>query len=178
MNPNRLFTLVAVAAVAALTGCAMAPNEFTNAPVYNGQAAYQASQARVVTVESVHPVKLKRNTNGAWQAIAAPAMGGVIGGVAGNAMGGGKGKRLTTVIGAALGTAIGSAFQEAGNEVPGYVYNISYYTSTGKVTATVPQEADSTLQSIAPGWRPGMEFPMNVKARFTQGAGGERVLPL
>lgn len=176
---KRFLTLAAAAALLVLaTGCATSPSPFANAPIYNGQAAYQASNARVVNVESVQLVQLKRGTNGTWQAIAAPAIGGVIGGVAGSAVGKGKGNQLATVVGAALGAGVGQAVQEAGNLVPGYVYTFSYYSAEGKVTKTVPQEADDTLAHIAPGWQPGMPFPSNVKARFTQGAGGERILPL
>ena len=176
---NRFLTVLAASAVALMaSGCATSPSPFANAPIYNGQAAYQASSARVVTVESVQLVQLKRGTNGTWQAFAAPAIGGVIGGVAGSAVGKGKGNQLASVVGAAMGAGLGQAVQDAGNLVPGFVYTFSFYSAEGKVTKTVPQEADDTLAHIAPGWQPGTPFPANVKARFTQGAGGDRILPL
>ena len=177
MNPSRLITIASAAGVAILTGCASSPTPFDNAPIYNGSAAYQSSAARVVTVESVQLVRLRRQPDGTLQAVGPTVLGGLIGGAAGNTVGGGKGKQLMTVIGGATGAAIGQGVQEASSLVPSYVYTISFYTSEGKVTKTVPQEADNTLQAIAPYWRPGTPFTP-VQARFTQGAGGERVLPL
>lgn len=177
----RTLTIAAMAATAILSGCASQPDAFSSAPVYSS-GTYQASQARLVTVEAIQPVRLQKAPNGTWQAIAAPAAGGVVGGLIGNSIGGGDqtSRQITATLGAIVGTVAGTALQSAHSVVNGYVYTISYMSTNpgeGRVTLTVPQEADNTPGLIAPGWRPGKQF-IPAPARLTRGASGDRVIPL
>jgi outer membrane lipoprotein SlyB len=156
--------IILSAATLALAGCATNPQ--AQAPVYQVGATYTMAESKVVTVESVRSVMVKKRASGAWQQIAGTGIGGVIGGVAGSTVGKGKGQQLAAIVGATFGAAAGNATADAMATVPGYEITVSYMNGKEEVAKTIVQ--DSEFGTPKPGQR----------ARLTLGAGGARVIPL
>jgi uncharacterized protein YcfJ len=125
MNKNNVFhgvsALLAVTALAAVTGCQQSP----------GSAPAAVAKAAPVAREECHDetVTLTREPKDRKQ-IAGTAVGAVIGGVLGNQIGKGDGKKLATVGGAAVGGYAGNKIQENAQEK-------NTYTETKRVCKTV-----------------------------------------
>jgi outer membrane lipoprotein SlyB len=99
----KVIRFAAVAAVAALAGCAQ-PGAELKANVYQASQVNQVQQAKVVSILAVLPAKVQAN-NSQNQATA-QAVGGILGLVGGAALGGGLGHSFG---GAALGGIGGGA---------------------------------------------------------------------
>jgi outer membrane lipoprotein SlyB len=95
--------LVAVAALAALVGCASRES----ANVYSKHEAGREQTVRMATVESVRKVSIEGSRSGIGA-----AAGGVAGGIAGSGVGQNRGAAIAGVLGAVGGGVVGQAAEE------------------------------------------------------------------
>lgn len=132
INPGA-WTLAAMIAVAALTGCAAGQS----GKDYSREQVRGEQNVRYGVVDSVRAVQIE----GTKTPLGAGA-GAVVGGVAANTIGGGGGRTIATVIGAVLGGLGGAAAEEGVTNRQGV--EITVTLDNGNVTA-VTQAVDTDL---------------------------------
>ncbi len=126
--------LIVVAALVALSGCAVTPN---SASVYNSSQAQGEQTVRMGVVDSVRPVTIDKSRDGNG---AGTLVGGALGGVAaGSLIGSGNGSLAAGVVGAVLGGIAGNQVQNNLNQRPGL--EITVRLSNGELRA-ITQDAD------------------------------------
>ncbi|MEG1054121.1 MAG: glycine zipper 2TM domain-containing protein, partial [Janthinobacterium sp.] len=103
--------IIAVALLAALTGCAVQPN---SANVYNARQAQNEQSVRMGTVESVRQVTIDKGETGTGV-----LAGAALGGVAGSTVGGGKGAIAASILGAVAGGMAGKSIEANASNKPG-----------------------------------------------------------
>lgn len=135
---NTRFLLAALAASAALAGCATSKS----GDVYSREEALREQTVRLATVESVRPVTIQGTRSGIGA-----AAGGVVGGVAGSTVGHGKGSAIAGVLGAVGGGVAGQAVEEGTTRRPGV--EITVRLQNGELRAIVQEETDK----FVPGQR-------------------------
>jgi outer membrane lipoprotein SlyB len=127
MSIRRLSMLVSVSALAALTGCVVAPPRervvYAPQPVQRAVPVY----AEYGRVESIGTVEVARRPSGAGA-----ILGAVIGGVVGNRFGGGGGRALATGAGAIGGAIAGNAI-ENNSRRDGEVFRVQVRFDNGTV---------------------------------------------
>jgi outer membrane lipoprotein SlyB len=145
-------TLLLVAAVAVLAGCAS--RESSN--VYKSSEAQREQTVRFGTVESVRQVEIQgqRSQVGA-------VGGGVVGGIAGSTVGHGRGSAVGAVLGGIAGGVAGNAIEEGVTRKNGL--EITVKLDNGDLRAIV-QEAD-------------IEFKAGQRVRLVSSGGITRVTP-
>jgi outer membrane lipoprotein SlyB len=135
---NTRFLLAALAASAALAGCATSKS----GDVYSREEALREQSVRLATVESVRPVTIQGTRSGIGA-----AAGGVVGGVAGSTVGHGKGSTIAGVLGAVGGGVAGQAIEEGTTRRAGV--EITVRLQNGELRAVVQEETDK----FVPGQR-------------------------
>ncbi|HET7267245.1 MAG TPA: glycine zipper 2TM domain-containing protein [Oleiagrimonas sp.] len=134
---RKLMTMVAVAGLLALAGCATQPYGYGNRGGYG--TAYGG--ARVGTVQSVRQIYMRGDND---SNILGTIIGAVAGGVLGSTVGNGDGQKAATVAGAVAGGAIGHAVADKDNG--GRVaYRVVVRLDDGRM-ATVTQRQNPGLQ--------------------------------
>ena len=128
---NTRFLLAALAASAALAGCATSKS----GDVYSREEALREQTVRLATVESVRPVTIQGTRSGIGA-----AAGGVVGGVAGSTVGHGKGSAIAGVLGAVGGGVAGQAVEEGTTRRPGV--EITVRLQNGELRAVVQEQTD------------------------------------
>jgi len=132
MNPmTTRFLLAALAASAALAGCATSKS----GDVYSREEALREQTVRLATVESVRPVTIQGTRSGIGA-----AAGGIVGGVAGSGVGSGRGSAVAGVLGAVGGGVAGQAVEEGTTRRPGV--EITVRLQNGELRAVVQEETD------------------------------------
>lgn len=125
------FLLAALAASAALAGCATSKS----GDVYSREEALREQSVRLATVESVRPVTIQGTRSGIGA-----AAGGIVGGVAGSGVGSGRGSAVAGVLGAVGGGVAGQAVEEGTTRRPGV--EITVRLQNGELRAVVQEETD------------------------------------
>ena len=127
MSIRRLSTLVAVSALAVLTGCVVAPAR--ERVVYAPQSVQRQVPvyAEYGRVENIGYVQVSQRPSGAGA-----ILGAVIGGVVGNRFGSGGGRALATGAGAVGGAVVGNAI-EGRNQRDGEIYRVQVRFDNGSV---------------------------------------------
>ncbi|WP_127959648.1 glycine zipper 2TM domain-containing protein [Serratia microhaemolytica] len=111
---TKTIFIVAIAAAAALSGCAA--NNTASGDTFTASQARQVQTVTYGTLVSVRPVTIQGGDgNNAVGAIG----GAVVGGFLGNTVGGGSGRNLATAAGAVGGAAVGSSIQNSMNRSAG-----------------------------------------------------------
>ena len=128
---NTRYLLAALAASAALAGCATSKS----GDVYSREEALREQTVRVATVESVRPVTIQGTRSGIGA-----AAGGIVGGVAGSGVGSGRGSAVAGVLGAVGGGVAGQAVEEGTTRRPGV--EITVRLQNGELRAVVQEETD------------------------------------
>jgi outer membrane lipoprotein SlyB len=128
---NTRFLLAALAASAALAGCATSKS----GDVYSREEALREQTVRLATVESVRPVTIQGTRSGIGA-----AAGGIVGGVAGSGVGSGRGSAVAGVLGAVGGGVAGQAVEEGTTRRPGV--EITVRLQNGELRAVVQEETD------------------------------------
>ncbi|HMN22820.1 MAG TPA: glycine zipper 2TM domain-containing protein [Ottowia sp.] len=106
-SPRTLFPLLALAAAAALAGCAMPGYQQPIGGSYPGGGVSSPAYAQYGRVTNVEFVR----GGGASQGVGGAVVGGVVGGLAGHQIGGGSGRTAATIVGAVGGALIGNALE-------------------------------------------------------------------
>lgn len=132
-------TLIAVALLAALTGCAYQPN---SANVYSAYQTQNEQTVRMGTVESVRNVTIDKG-----ESEVGALAGAALGGVAGSAIGGGKGAIAAGILGAVAGGLVGNDIESNAAKKPGL--EITVRLDNGEIRA-ITQDAD---EAFRPGER-------------------------
>ncbi|MFJ2988898.1 glycine zipper 2TM domain-containing protein [Collimonas sp. NPDC087041] len=125
--------LIAVAAIVALSGCAVTPN---SANVYTSSQAQGEQTVRMGVVDSIRPVTIDKSTGGGAGTLAGGALGAV---AAGSTIGSGNGSLAAGVVGAVLGGIVGNKLENNLNQRPGL--EITVRLSNGELRA-ITQDAD------------------------------------
>ena len=133
-------TLLIVAAISVLAGCAVSPN---SANVYNSRQAQGEQIVRMGVVESVRNVTIDKGKSGIG-ALGGGALGGI---AAGSTIGGGNGALAAGIVGAILGGVAGDhADQKLSNRAG---LEITVRLDSGELRA-ITQDAD---EHFKPGER-------------------------
>lgn len=110
-STRTLITILALAASAALSGCAA-----TGETVRAGEQVNREQIVRTGVVENVRDVQIENTRPGTG---AGGAIGSVVGGIVGSQVGQGRGSIVSSVIGAVLGGVAGSAAEQQGGRQAG-----------------------------------------------------------
>ncbi|MFC5473977.1 glycine zipper 2TM domain-containing protein [Paraherbaspirillum soli] len=129
--------LIAVAAIVALSGCAVTPN---SASVYNSRQAQGEQTVRMAVVDSVREVIIDKNHGGGSGTLAGAAIGGV---ASGAAIGKGNGSLAAGVVGAVLGGIVGNQVEANLSKRPGL--EITVRLNNGELRA-ITQDADEQFR--------------------------------
>lgn len=132
--------VAAIAAVLALTGCAL-PTRSTDA--YSRGEIRNAMEVRMGTLEGIRLVKLE----GSSSAVGVVA-GGALGGLAGSTMGKGRGKTAMTILGILAGIGAGAAIEERATAAQGL--ELIVRMDNGRVIAVVQEPSG---EMFSPGQR-------------------------
>jgi outer membrane lipoprotein SlyB len=130
-------TLLLIATVGVLAGCAGTPN---SANVYTSRQAQTEQVVRMGVVESVRPVTISKGKSGIG-ALGGGALGGI---AAGSAIGGGNGALAAGIAGAILGGLAGDKVDQSLSNTPGL--EITVRLDNGELRA-ITQDADEQFRA-------------------------------
>jgi len=128
-------TVVALAAVAILAGCATPPE---SGSVYNSYQTMNEQVVRMGTVESVRNVVIASPESGVGT-----MTGAALGGLGGSQVGGGNGSAAVGILGAVAGGIIGNRVENQANNRPGF--EITVKLDNGELRS-ITQAADEMFR--------------------------------
>lgn len=108
---KKIITLVSLATIISLSGCATPVSDHNN---YRGYESGVAQQVNYGVVDSVRPVMINNENTGVGV-----ATGAVLGGLLGSTIGHGRGSIAAGVAGAVAGGVAGQAVERNNSQVPG-----------------------------------------------------------
>ncbi|MDC8758547.1 glycine zipper 2TM domain-containing protein [Janthinobacterium fluminis] len=143
MKPSRsrvvsVSLLVALIALAALTGCASNYQQpYANQSNQYYEPPVQQNQARYGAIDSIQVVRPNSGNSGAGAVV-----GGVAGAVLGNQVGGGSGRKVATILGAIGGAMVGHNVEQNQNAQVPNSYQIHVRLDNGDGVTVVQDSLD------------------------------------